>query len=382
MRRLQLVILLFMYAGSLITCILPPDGTGECLFDDEFLNFTVPPAKYFGYKIWQADTAEDAFIGYNYPDHALDIYSLTDGQYKGEIKFRQDGPNTINQVLSFFVYSRDSIFILSDRYIYIIDSSAGIQQKILINNANSTLKGIDFSRNTIYCTPDHNAPVFFNPSDRRLYCAVKPVSNATSLDYFDSKIAGFFDFNDTSFQFLDMRYPGYMKERFYGMMDKPNIIFQPDMVFYNFKPTHHLYQYDISSGAIQVRDFRSKLNPGEADPIDGNVTFTGDSDLNLISDHFKNNPVFFKLRLNPFNNEIYLVHLGPSMIDEEGTIRRMSFISIFDISSRAGQRAQEFRIPYSHTTRILFPLRNGVGLIQDQEVTDDRLPVQILQCDG
>jgi hypothetical protein len=181
------------------------------------------------------------------------------------------------------------------------------------------------------------------------------------------------------FKFLDMRYPGYMKERFYGMMDKPN---QPDMVFYNFKPAHHLYQYDISLGTIQVRDFRSVLNPGEADPIDGNVTFTGDSDLNLISDHFKNNPVFFKLRLNPFSNEIYLVHFGPSKIDEQGTTRRMSFISIFDISSRAGLRAQEFRIPYSHTTRILFPLRNGVGLIQDQEVTDDRLPVQVLQCDG
>jgi hypothetical protein len=200
MRRLQIAILLFMYAGAQVTCIMPPDGTEDCLLKDEFLNFTVLPQKYFGYKIWQVETAEDAFIGYNYPDHALDIYSLIDGQFKGEIMFQKDGANSVNQVLSFFVHSRDSIFILSDRYIYIIDSGAGIQQKILINNANSTLKGIDFGQNTIYCTPDHNALVYFNPSDRRLYCAVKPGGNATSLDYFDSRIAGFFDFNDASFQ--------------------------------------------------------------------------------------------------------------------------------------------------------------------------------------
>lgn len=204
---------------------------------------------------------------YNRPKNQLDWIDLDRRQVVRKIPLPREGPHGIRKVLHFYFHNSDSIFVVSDYHLHLIDQEGNFAYSKLINNTGSTLKGINFDQYYLRVTRDR--PIFFQHGE--LYCSISRVDHDryTLPEYYEGPLVVKINLKDWKLETLPIFYPPELKENFYGFLSDVNFTFFPDRILYNFKYLPDVYIYDLQSGEITSISLPSQFLSSDPQPYSG-----------------------------------------------------------------------------------------------------------------
>lgn len=113
-----------------------------------------------------SDVDKNILLGYNKINHSLEFIDLDNNLLYNTIELDTDGEKGIRQVVGLYCHNVDSIFIVSDFKISLINSKGDFSFTYKINRNNSELKGLDFSSYSI--APSRNKPIYFFAPQNKL----------------------------------------------------------------------------------------------------------------------------------------------------------------------------------------------------------------------
>lgn len=285
------------------------------------INFKIPPT-ILGSSKWCAPLSINGnsyLFKYHYMEHKIELWNMDEKSIVEEISLEREGPNAINDIISFYPHRLDSIFLMSFSDIYLINMEGEVLEKIFINNSEkSSVTGIDFNTFNFYNDLQNTNPIFF----RKGYFYVSIKRYGRKLDY-SHKIIGKLKWNSKEFTFLPISYPKAFQENYYGSFDKPNITYLDNNIIVSFKHTNSFYKYDYEGNLLLKSDEKKYSQRFTVTPF---VT-TSHITQNKVFDHFKKNPLLLPAYHNPRDNYFYQVVIQPSQ--SEGTSNR-KFLCVYD----------------------------------------------------
>ncbi|HMN90620.1 MAG TPA: DUF4221 family protein, partial [Saprospiraceae bacterium] len=242
---------------------------------------------------------------------------------KTSIQIPKEGPGGMSEVGSFFYHNADTIFLLSQYSFSIINTEGKSLFSTKINQNNSALKGIDFSVLSIYPDLAHSAPIYYRANEHALYVPVKHVGSEFSASYYSYPICARILLPEFKVELLPIYYPKAFENKWYGLLDKPNITFLDDKIIFSFKNNSNIFMYDDKLKNTTTYEIPSKYCDNQAKPLSVNLKDDGEA----INKHLNNSPIFFGLIYDKFRNQYYRLHTAPSN-NEDGT--RRGYLTFLD----------------------------------------------------
>ncbi len=286
------------------------------------------------YRISQFVLVDDTpFVtGYNKLTNQIDFFNLNLNKGTHSLRLADMGPASVGNLLSFYYHNKDSIFILGNYKIALVDINGNVLFNKSINRDNSAIsqdENIDFLNVNIFNDPNDNSPIFFNSEDNSLYFALHSVSY-TKYDpgYYTNPIAGRLSLGDNTFSTFPITFPKNWLSNYYPL-NKPNVTFSKDKIIYSFKNSSKVYVYDIKSGHQNMYNCSSIYTPNEAKPLSPSDYGDPNADMLWISQ----NPEFKKMIYDPYKNVYYRFHYGPyplKDIEREPGRRGHVYLTVMD----------------------------------------------------
>lgn len=203
---------------------------------------------------------DNYYYAYNVAGKALDIFDLKAKEFKHSVPF--SGP----PVSAIFVQSKDSIFLLSDKSITLINEGGKVLKELHINSNNKTYTGF-FQKNYIVSDPECQT-LFFDAGERKVYVhSIEPVYGTCSKKHFNVPILTSANIDSGYFRTIPVFFSNSYNENYYGFQVIPKFLFLDDKIIYNFPIDSRIFVYDKKYDSTIAFRPVSKISVNEATPV-------------------------------------------------------------------------------------------------------------------
>ncbi len=269
---------------------------------------------------------QDKYYGYNSTKHSLDIFTLNGN--KENIKtfpFEKVGPNGFEKIQAIDVVSKDSLFMISENYIYLIDGNGVQKKKVPINyKSNDPF----FDKKHFYV--QYNSIFKYDRNLNRFFITtVDMVNRRTTSKYYKNNIVSVFDFDSKKITDLKLKFPQEYISDHYGFNDFKYFTFnsKKDSVIYMFSALDDVFSYNIESQKTTTYQVIDNL-PNKNTPT---LTWSNASNLDekfkKMSQSSNYGPI---LSSENYIYRFYQEGMPQGVNDFSLSKKRKKFISLFD----------------------------------------------------
>lgn len=320
-----------------------------------------------------SDFGANYVYAYNPYMHSLDILNLTDQKISQHIPLSEHGSNKISRsILNFTVQNMDSIFIVSDQEITLINRNGEVVRRMFplemprsTELPESVLRGKGLFN--LY-----EANVYYNKGSNSFWISSDQVDKKKMDDVFAWEVL----LDSDSVVLHRFPYPEGMNgmAEYFPYKNIPNIRFGKEGVWYNYPALSDMFFYDISTNAIESYVLLSELTENAVSPLECN-------DGDLIAKAWCAENIHFGAPYTCDSGSLlFRIHLGKGVKMEQKDASsdiiyaHTAFLSVFDKTKNL-QKLLEVELPIDlGSFRNCFVVGDSLYLmLPGDEWTSDRL---------
>ena len=322
-----------------------------------------------GFNIFQ-DSSEFYYIAYNRHTHAIDWYDITHGNFSHRMVLEKQGPNqVIEQVYGIYVQTMDSLFLNDGVFLYLMDSTGVVLQKI--PTVFETSMGLASLVNS------GDSPLKYHPNRGSL------LGEAILIGQPLSKTEVYFaevNFNTQKIQMHSAANAGCYTENA-SVNNWVNVQFKGDSILYSITCSSEIFIYDLESQTTSIQKAYSSLSKNQMSNISG-------SDPETLWRHYIESPRFFQIVHSPYDNHYYRMHWKEAVyqIDEANfttAYDKEIILSVFD--ENLNLIHEIILPPNQYLTGTLLPTPKGLLLNanhpKNKNYDPDKMELHVLHYD-
>ncbi len=247
-----------------------------------------------------------SYLGYNHKAHALDFFDLASKLPTNSVKLDILGPNGLKEISGLIYHNNDSIFVLTENIIALIDATGRINRRIQINRG---LDGVnELFKEYVAVNSDAINSFLFNPANSSLYLpGYNRKHSASSSKHYRSPVVLEINLNPkTPVKLVEVTYPHLYVENFYGYMDQPSLsMVTPSSVSVSFPIEPNLYTYDLLKKELKAFGGSKIGNDSLAKPLKWDAFEDEDQKMR----HYWESPFYGPLLYDRTDNLYYRLNL-------------------------------------------------------------------------
>ncbi|OQP59830.1 DUF4221 family protein [Niastella populi] len=249
-------------------------------------------------SFYDRKTDELLYYLYNHTSGELRIYSLTTKRFLKGIALKKDGATSIGNLQALFCNTADSIFILDEAYIALIDSTGTIKTRWPINERGARTQPF-FEKYVFYTRPP--SIFHYDKSTRCIYVQAYERAEFDPKSGFKTKESpgrtGFIAKYDLAAKRPDMlpvSYAAQYSTNYYGNMLQPSVNFihaGQNCISYIFPVSPGVYTQQLNSDTANEYACLSSISTNSVEPL----TWDDIDNEDLKVRHFHRNVNFCRL---------------------------------------------------------------------------------------
>ena len=321
--------------------------------------------------------AKEYYIGYSRQSHRLEWFDLTNGTIGGKIKIPKTGPYKIPLVHNFYFHNSDSIFVVGLTKVIAMNAMGEVWYDTRINDPSSSKKGIDFSKQNIYNTPENASPAYYDAKSHSLYLAIKNGVSRYTEEFFEGNLIAKFDLKTKEITQLPIGYPNNMKGKIFPF-DKPNFTVLPDKIIYNFQADSQIFVYDRDRQQTTSHPAATELIPSTKIAVASASVMQDDL---ARGRHISENPQFLSVTYDAEKDLYYRLTVAPfdqPLPQNRSGYHGKLYVSVYD--SQFNLLTEEWLDDYRFTPNLM--TSQGLMLLPNPNLTvEDALQALIIRAD-
>ena len=203
----------------------------------------------------------------------------------------------IGKLIQFDIYKRDSIFIVTENYIFLLDKNGEISFKKDISN--SVLD--DTGHQVVFLDNSNQYPLYFDSTKNDLYIRCSCNCYFMEPEFFQTRVEARFNLKDEKFSFLKYGFPEKYRHHFYGQLVFPFREINKQLNVISFQCDDSIYVYDRETNTIKSYKGKSTY---QKEPF---LTFDTSykEDIERLKEHLIQTPVYQKILFDKYKNLYY-----------------------------------------------------------------------------
>jgi len=334
---------------------------------------SVSPNTFISPQFKQLDRQSYIF-SYNPNRHSLDVYDTKRQAFLPPVLLEREGPNGIESVNSYFVHKWDSIFILTDQYLCLIDSLGQVlhtyhthlppEGKYVLSSVQS-MGRFDI----YYYAPRQQIFAFYHPT-------FIPLNQAA---YYEAPIEASLDLRSEQISPLPVYYAPLYRQgnTYFGYLNMPMRTPTDSLFIYTFPADPNLYVYDRLSGNQRAYGGKSKYAPEPPKSLPPNEERSEKKMQHMIE-----STMYFNVLYDPQRRLYYRFHFpAVDFHRQDGTYNgfedKKPVLMVFDDQFRL---VQEVEMPdYNFDAIFSFVSTEGLWIPASQNEQEDFISYDIWQ---
>lgn len=251
-------------------------------------------------QVSQYIASENVIVDLNDRNSQLVIIDPATKAIKKTVQYNKD---TGGAVKAFYYQNADSIFLVMDKAIMLINDQGKTLLRQPINEKKVPAKGIDFRRIEIDAYQFSDRPIYYNSKKGKLYLPTRSaIFSPYDPQFYAASQMVTFDPATKKFQSLKVYYPPQYRKKNYGLINRMNYAFHDDDIIFNLKTAPYVYVFDEEKVDVQEYTTLSKVVPELVPSYQGNPL-----EVDSLKMHAHLNAKFRGLTYDQYRNVYYRI---------------------------------------------------------------------------
>ncbi|MFT6216447.1 MAG: hypothetical protein ACJAS3_002860 [Roseivirga sp.] len=349
-------------------CSVKTDSKSDFQINSELLTIELPgstSANLIKPSILNVDSVE-YLACYNYQDYSISVFNLTQRSYFKRIELEREGPNFISTVGSISIIAMDSILVVNNNFITLINFEGLVIDRMGINFSAQDLSNLNFSE--IELVYNQYSGLQYDSSDGSILLEVRWLGRNQQKSSNKPTIAKV-NFFDRKIEYLnvDISDDFLVPDGFYGDLSRLGFWRMDSSFIYNSGLSSSIYffnEVNMERRVIpsdHINDFVAPMSRGLALSNEYRIGYEIKSEQ------------FYTIAFDPYRNFLYRVHRGA--LEEENTNADFYLV----IASLESETIMEIPFPADY---LVYPIISQEGLMyMAYNKYDDRLEILKLKIE-
>lgn len=267
----------------------------------------------------------------------------------------------IGALESFYFHNNDSIILLYEYRICIIDSLSNLKFQKIINDP-----GSEEWPPIIYTNLRQVFPIHFDDIKKKILLR-QHCGSCEERDsfYYSTKIAAFYNFQTDSFEAVNISFPESYKVNFYGDADLPFREVVNGSLIFVFATDPNIYTYELASGKIDKIWAKSSYQSSHVVPLAKKYS----QDINKRLEHLIESPLYLKILFDRHRNLFYRFFLREQKIkDEKGGFNKFGDKElVVMVMDRSFTTLLEINLGSNYLWHYSFVTPAGLYILKDKQ---------------
>jgi hypothetical protein len=300
---------------------------------------------------------DDVLVGYNRTSNSIEFINLRSKKIYSSVSFPSNGPDGVRRVNGIFYHNQDSIFILTDFHLILMNETGDRNLDLRINRKDSDIKSFDFSTNLLI--PSEHRPFNYIAEKNILIVPTNFIKydQWTIPDYYESPICAIVDLNEYQAELLPIFYPEEYTMHSFGLKNRSFFTYKDESIIIGFNNSPNLIHFDLETRQSISNKINSKFYT-PMQPYQGAM-----ADRTDLMNYSKNYTTFTRVQYDQFRACYYLLsqHTDPEI---GALIMNVSILDdFFDIN-------YELTLPLKKYLNVIGLLEKGI-LTRDYPLSTD-----------
>ncbi|MBO3700400.1 DUF4221 family protein [Roseivirga sp. E12] len=244
----------------------------------QVVEISVPEGvpEYFPILSILEDSEGAFYAGYHERVHAISFFSLSQQEYLSSLSLEQEGPKGIRTVNAIDYYSRDSIFILSDYSIYLLNATGDLLNKWDFRY------GEDRFSNRYMFDGYGNSSFSYDDTDKSFLMGLYSTSisgTASPEEFYGTSLIGKYELSSSEMKVLPFTFPDEYREYYYGYLDQPVISHIGSKSYASFPALSKVFEFDRDQETERIFTMSSEYIEDETQKMDFDQTVQEDAKM-------------------------------------------------------------------------------------------------------
>lgn len=349
--------------------------TKDIKLEDQKFSINLPKEYSSNYALTSLcikETVDSTLMGiYNEKNNTIDIFNIDAKKLTHQVNLSEtlvSGYSVANKrknsINSICIESFDSIFLLAERGLYIVNNSG--KSIFTINNLNVPKGGVE---NQIIYRNHGNFPIYFDLESKNIYMNGFCNKYSTYSDkFYNEAIEYSYNLNSGETTQLPMKFSEIFKTGYFSVSIYPSRLVTDRGHIYTFEQDPNIYIYDKSKKEIMVKGGKSKFQTETIPYFSKTIKFSKDKEMAYL----RTVPSYGKLLYNPYKNLFYrFFKQGQASKNKEGLynteLDKYESLMIFDSDFNVLNEISLER--YKYFSNFSFVIKDGL-LIPDKDFYD------------
>ncbi|HEY2720842.1 MAG TPA: DUF4221 family protein [Chitinophagaceae bacterium] len=253
------------------------------------------------------------FQGYNTSNNELLLFNLNEKIPEFKIKLAINFTDTtVGSLIQFYIYNPDTIFLLTENHILIVDTAGKVKYD---KNIGSFLK--DMGEEDVFPFDYGNYfPLYFDSRNRDLLMHLMCNCDFFNPSYFTKKIEAKLSLASGKITTFDYHFPERYKHNFYGQNIFPFRIVNGPLNIVSFESDDSLYVFNRETNSLKKYKSRSRYQ--ETNFISFDTSFYNNNNrIDRLTEHITVSPIYEKILFDPYRNLYYRFFLREMSLKNE-----------------------------------------------------------------
>jgi len=265
-------------------------------------------ADVFEWPQYKQLNGQDFIFSFNSNTYHLKVYERKANRIVSNIQLYEEGPEGLGHIKDFYIHNWDSIFIMSDFFIYIIDSTGYIKQTFDINLAASGSH--DFSPLVMSSANEMGRfGIWFEAKEKSIYSYYHP-SNIplNQAEYYDYPIEAAFSLSTQTTTEVAIYYSNLYRQEdaYYGYLNIPLRSVADSLFIYSFPVDPNIYVFNHITKVLSIKGGKSKFIETKALSLS-----PSENNSEKMMQHIISSPLYFNVLYDPYRQLYYRFQLAP-----------------------------------------------------------------------
>jgi hypothetical protein len=254
---------------------------------------------FFNAKFNSSNTTAGSFFqGYSMTNNEFMLFDLKNrtetARFKSPISLRD---TAIGRIIQFYIHNTDSIFLLTENKVLLVDTSGKIKFNI---DVSEPLKDLDDGEVFVF---DYSNffPIYFDSQKRELLMHVMCNCDLIDPEYFTKRLEIKVSLDKKEVTFLNYSFPSRYREQSYGQSVFPFRIVNNEYSIVSFQSDDSLYVFNRNTNGLKKYYGRSEFQKSDFIPFD--TSYNGD--IERYKEHVTVNPTYERIIYDKYKNQYY-----------------------------------------------------------------------------
>lgn len=247
------------------------------------------------------NTASGQLLVYNLPQRKF-LYNIT---LADSVMYR----DSLGEVSSFYVHTPDSIYVLQEFAVSLVNRKGGLVYRLAINT--------DTASAHYYYKLSANFPIVYEPAKNRIYVQqISTVMGGDARQKYGCGVEAVVAVETGRADTVALHYPPMYLQNYYGFADEVARAANNGLHIYSFMVDPALYVVDVKTNAVVVKNGRSRYHKQNARPLPLNTVDSSQLKMEMMQAY----PVYANLLYDSYRKLYYRIfYADQTMQNADGT---------------------------------------------------------------